>query len=135
MTGSTQLTHVFLIRDPRRVLLSYVKSRPSVTAEDIGVNQQLEIFQHVRRATGVTPPVIDAGEFLRAPEQQLRALCARLGIEFKPAMLTWPPGPRASDGVWAPHWYDSVYRSTGFEAPRGVCRGPAGEIIRASSTR
>ncbi len=113
----TQLTHVFLIRDPRRVLLSYVKSRPSVTAEDIGVNQQLEIFQHVRRATGVTPPVIDAGEFLRAPEQQLRALCARLGIEFKPAMLKWPPGPRASDGVWAPHWYDSVYRSTGFEAP------------------
>ncbi len=112
-----QLTHVFLIRDPRRVLLSYVKSRPTVTAEDIGVNQQLEIFQYVRRATGVAPPVIDAGEFLRAPEQQLRSLCTRLGIEFKPAMLSWPPGPRASDGVWAPHWYDSVYRSTGFEAP------------------
>jgi hypothetical protein len=58
----TQLTHVFLIRDPRRVLLSYVKSRPTVTAEDIGVNQQLEIFQFVKRATGVTPPVIDARE-------------------------------------------------------------------------
>lgn len=113
-----QLTHVFLIRDPRRVLLSYVKSRPTVTAEDIGVNQQLEIFQHVRRATGVTPPVIDAAEFLRAPERQLRSLCTRLGIEFKPGMLKWPPGPRASDGVWAPHWYDSVYQSTGFETPR-----------------
>jgi hypothetical protein len=112
----TQLSHVFLIRDPRRVLLSYVKSRPTVTTEDIGVNQQLEIFQYVKRATGVTPPVIDAGEFLRAPEQQLRSLCGRLGVEFKPGMLKWPPGPRASDGVWAPHWYDSVYRSTGFEA-------------------
>jgi Sulfotransferase domain len=110
-----RLTHVFLIRDPRRVLLSYVKSRPNVTAEDIGVNQQLEIFNHVRSATGVTPPVLDAGEFLRAPERQLRALCGRLGIEFKQAMLSWPAGPRASDGVWAPYWYDSVYKSTGFE--------------------
>ncbi len=111
-----QLTHAFLIRDPRRVLLSYVKSRPSVTADDIGVHQQLEIFRHVRAATGVTPPVIDALEFLRAPEQQLRALCARLNVDFKPQMLHWPAGPRASDGVWAPYWYDSVYRSTGFEA-------------------
>jgi Sulfotransferase domain len=110
------LTHVFLIRDPRRVLLSYVKNRPTVTAQDIGVRQQLEIFHHVRSVTGATPPVIDAGEFLRAPEPQLRALCARLGIEFKPAMLAWPAGPRASDGVWAPYWYDSVYKSTGFEA-------------------
>ena len=48
-----QLSHVFLIRDPRRVLASYVKSRPSVTAEDIGVNQQLQIFHDVHRATGV----------------------------------------------------------------------------------
>jgi hypothetical protein len=112
----TQLTHVFLVRDPRRVLGSYIKSRPSVTAEDIGVKQQLEIFNYVRAATGVSPPVIDAGEFLQAPERQLRALCDHLGIEFTPAMLAWPAGPRASDGVWAPYWYDSVYRSTGFEA-------------------
>ncbi|HEY2809562.1 MAG TPA: hypothetical protein VGI91_12290 [Steroidobacteraceae bacterium] len=111
-----QLSHVFLIRDPRRVLVSYVKSRPNVTAEDIGVNQQLQIFNYVRASTGTAPPVIDALEFLRAPEQQLRALCGRLNIDFRPGMLHWPPGPRASDGVWAPYWYDSVYRSTGFEA-------------------
>ncbi len=133
-----RLTHVFLIRDPRRVLLSYVKSRPTVTAEDIGVNQQLEIFKHVRSATGVTPPVIDAGEFLRAPERQLRALCERLGVQFKPGMLKWPAGPRASDGVWAPYWYDSVYKSTGFEAGTEAAidfparyRGIADEVMPA----
>ena len=38
------LTHVFLIRDPREVLLSYVRSRPRVTADDIGVLQQIDIF-------------------------------------------------------------------------------------------
>ena len=29
-------------------------------------------------------------------------------------MLRWPPGRRATDGVWAPAWYDAVERSTGF---------------------
>jgi hypothetical protein len=112
------LTHVFLIRDPREVLLSYIKSRPRVVAEDIGVAQQLEIFEHVQQAQGITPPVIEAGGFLKAPETQLRALCERLGIAFTPRMLSWPAGPRSSDGVWAPHWYEAVLRSTGFEPYR-----------------
>jgi sulfotransferase family protein len=112
------LTHVFLIRDPREVLASYVKSRPNVTAEDIGVVQQLEIFEYLRTLRGEDPPVIDAGEFLDAPEAQLRALCARLGVPFTARMLHWPPGPRASDGVWAPYWYAKVLESTGFEPRR-----------------
>src|SRR5215469_12894210 len=71
-----ELTHVFLIRDPREVLASYVKSRPTVTIDDIGVVQQLEIFEYLRSlAPGRGLPVIDAGAFLAAPEAQLRALC------------------------------------------------------------
>jgi sulfotransferase family protein len=113
-----EVTHAFLIRDPREVLLSYVKSRPTVTVEDIGVPQQAEIYEEVRRATGEEPVVIDAGEFLKEPEAHLRAWCARLGIEFTERMLRWPPGPRPSDGVWAPYWYDAVIASTGFETYR-----------------
>lgn len=109
------LTHVFLIRDPRAVLVSYIRTRREVTAEDLGSVQQLEIFQHLREQTGRAPPVIDADEFLKSPEAQLRALCAQLRIGFTPRMLEWPPGPRATDGVWAPHWYERVLKSTGFE--------------------
>ena len=29
-------------------------------------------------------------------------------------MLSWPSGPRSSDGAWAPHWYASVEASTDF---------------------
>ncbi len=29
-------------------------------------------------------------------------------------MLSWEPGPRATDGVWAKYWYDAVLESTGF---------------------
>lgn len=111
------LTHVFLIRDPRRVLVSYLRSRPTAVAADIGVLQQQELFEYLGRASGSLPTVIDAGEFLKDPEGQLRALCTLLRIEFTPRMLRWPAGPRPSDGVWAPYWYEQVCRSTGFESP------------------
>ena len=100
------------------MLISYVRSRPRVTAEDIGVLQQLDIFEYVTQLGGRTAPVIDAGEFLKAPEAQLRALCAELDVAFTPRMLSLPPGPRASDGLWAPYWYEAVLRSTGFEPYR-----------------
>ena len=110
-----QLTHVFLIRDPRDVLVSYIKSRPQVSVEDIGLLQQLELYRWVSSVSGTSPPVLDAAEFLQAPEAQLRVLCARLAVPFMPQMLHWRAGARDSDGVWAPYWYDAVLRSTGFE--------------------
>lgn len=109
------LRNVFLIRDPAEVVASYLKSRATVTPDDIGLPQQGRLFDLLRERLGETPPVIDAGDFLRAPEAHLRALCARLGIAFTPRMLAWPAGPRDSDGVWAPYWYDAVWKSTGFE--------------------
>ena len=60
---------------------------------------------------------IDSGEFLADPEAHLRARCGRLGIDFMPEMLAWPPGPRDTDGPWAPHWYQRVWASTGFGPP------------------
>ena len=102
------LTHAFLIRDPRRLLTSYARVRSRPVLADLGLAQQVEIF----RAFG--GPVIDSADILRAPRPALEALCDALGIPFHPAMLSWPGGPRPSDGVWAPHWYDSVWRSTGF---------------------
>jgi len=109
------LTNVLLIRDPAEVVASYLKSRATVTPEDIGLPQQARLFDELAERNGAAPLVIDAGEFLRAPEAFLRALCVRLGIDFTERMLSWPAGPRDTDGVWAPHWYTTVWASTGFE--------------------
>jgi len=109
------LTNVFLIRDPALVVDSYIKSRASVAPADIGLLQQAELFDAVAERLGHAPPVVDAERFLRRPEAQLRQLCDLLGVPFSERMLHWPAGPRASDGVWAPHWYAAVWKSTGFE--------------------
>ena len=109
------MVNCFLIRDPSDVLLSYSRTREPDSAEEIGFPQQAEIFDAVCDETGSAPVVIDATDFLRDPEGQLRAWCGRLGIGFDERMLRWPAGRRDSDGVWAPHWYGAVERSTGFE--------------------
>jgi len=108
------LTNVLLIRDPAEVIASYVRSRSDVVAEDIGLVQQAELYDQL----GAAVPVIDAADFLRDPETYLRWLCDHVGVEFTDRMLHWPPGPRSSDGVWAPHWYAAVQASTGFEPHR-----------------
>jgi hypothetical protein len=49
-------------------------------------------------------------------------------------MLAWPAGRRASDGIWAKHWYAAVEASTGFEPwrPREVkLDGPAARVVEA----
>ena len=115
------LSNCFLIRDPREVILSYIKKNPHPTVEDLGFVQQCEIFELVRassasnRQTGSVPPVVDARDVLENPERMLRLLCKKIGVKFDEAMLSWSPGLRETDGIWAKHWYDEVARSTSFE--------------------
>lgn len=111
------VTNCFLIRDPAEVIVSYLKKNNDPTLEDLGFAQQLEIFELVRAQTGVTPPVVDARDVLENPEKILRLLCDAVGVDFLEAMLSWPPGLRETDGVWAKHWYGEVATSTSFRKP------------------
>jgi hypothetical protein len=109
--------NVLLIRDPVEVVASYVRAREACEPDDIGLLQEgwlLELWD----GHGLEVPILDAADFLRAPEAHLRWLCDWLGIPFTERMLSWPPGPRDSDGVWARHWYAAVESSTGFEPRR-----------------
>jgi hypothetical protein len=110
--------NVFLIRAPAAVLASYARKREDFTLEEIGLPAQVDLFNRAADRLGRAPAVIEGQDVLAHPEHMLRALCRACGIDFDPAMLAWPRGRRASDGVWAPVWYDAVERSTGFEPPR-----------------
>lgn len=106
-----ELRNLLLIRDPVAVLGSYTKVRSEVTLADIGLPQQLELADRAEL-------IVDADDFLADPVGYSRAMCGHLRIAFTEAMLSWPAGPRDSDGVWAPHWYGSVWASTSFHPPR-----------------
>lgn len=126
-------TNAFLIRDPAEVLASYVQKRGTVTLADIGVVRQREIFEREADRLGHAPPVVRGADVLASPQGVLARLCERLEIPFEAAMLRWPAGPRDSDGVWAPAWYDSVERSTGFEPPTRDAYPPLPDELRRTA--
>lgn len=111
-----QMTNVFLIRHPARVVASYAKKREGPSLEDIGFRQQAELFDHVC-ALGQTPVVIDSNDIRRDPEGLMRRLCTAIELPWDDGMLRWPLGGHACDGVWAAHWYGAVHGSVGFADP------------------
>lgn len=112
-----KVTNVFLIRDPARVLWSYAAKANRVTAADTGFARQRELFDRLLSLGGKPSAVVDAADIRADPEKTLSNLCTKIGISFDPAMLSWQTGPKPEDGIWASHWYEAVWNSTGFAPP------------------
>jgi len=109
------VTNCFLIRDPREVLASYLRKREELALKDLGFVQQAAMFDLVRGRINSIPPILDAKDVLENPERTLRLLCDAVDVEFSERMLSWLPGLRETDGIWAKHWYGEVARSTSFQ--------------------
>ena len=128
------VTNVFLIRHPARVVASFGAKYDDPTLTDIGFVQQAELFDQVR-AMGGDPVVIDSADIRRDPEAMLKRLCDAIGLEWTPKMLSWPKGGHKEDGVWAAHWYGAVHGSTGFAPAEGdlpALTGAAAELAAAA---
>lgn len=126
----SQCRNAFLIRDPELVLASYTQKREDVQLADIGFVQQADIFAREADRLGHAPPVVEGIDVLRDPAATLSKLCAALDIPWTTEMLSWPQGRRATDGVWAPAWYDAVERSTGFAPPPAETKAPLADHLR-----
>lgn len=66
------------------------------------------------------PAVIDSADLLTDPPAYLERRCDFAGLRFDQRMLSWRPGPRPTDGPWAPFWYQTLWKSTGFAPPAPV---------------
>lgn len=108
-----QTENVLLIRDPRRIIASYIKVIENPTIADIGIKMQYDLFQRLKKADKVAA-VVDAKKLLLNPPKVLAQLCQQLAIPFDTNMLSWDAGPIKEDGVWAKDWYANVHQSTGF---------------------
>ena len=126
--------NVLLTREPRDMLASLQVQLPDLTIDDTGFVELSSILASVLDA-GEEPIVVETKALLSDPEFVLTELCERLGLPFDAAMLSWPPGPKPEDGVWAPHWYHQVWQSSGwrpYEA-RDVELSEAAEAVLAEA--
>ena len=110
---ASDFKNIFLIRHPARVIASYAAKREQPSLLDIGFAQQVALYDRF----GGT--IIDSADIRDNPRNMLIKLCAAIDLPFQEAMLNWPAGGHASDGIWARHWYTSVWKSTGFAGPEG----------------
>jgi len=111
-----EVTNVFLIRHPARVIASFGAKYENPTLADMGFTQQTELFEEVCQF-GTPPVVVDSDDIRRDPAGMLQRLCAAIDLPWDDGMLGWPTGGHPADGVWAAHWYGAVHRSTTFAAP------------------
>ncbi len=112
-----EMENLLLTRDPREMLPSLIRQVPNPTIEGTSLPMQVRILERIIESGG-QPFVIESKRLLLDPEGVLRTVCSRLGLDWEPGMLTWEEGSKPEDGVWAPHWYQNVHRSTGFNPHR-----------------
>ena len=96
------------------MIISYSRVHPDLTMHLLGLEEQNEIFEHVKDITGEIPPIIDAKDVLMNPRDILSKLCNKIGVLFSEEMLIWARGSRDTDGNWGKYWYKNVVNSTGF---------------------
>ncbi len=108
-----EVTNVLLTRDPRDMIPSFHQVIKNPTMQDVGYSAHTEILKELDKLNAETI-VLDSTETLKDPEAKLKKLCDFIGIPFEENMLHWESGPLPEDGVWAPHWYNNVHNSTGF---------------------
>ena len=108
-----ELDNIIYIRNPKQIIASFAKIIENPTTQDVGIKKQFELFHDLQKQ-GKAPIILDSGELLNDPEKILQILCDRLDIAFQHDMLSWEPGPRPEDGIWAKYWYNNVHQSTGF---------------------
>lgn len=115
------LSHFFLLRNPREIILSWYKVMGHVTMNDVGIIELGRIFRPIRSITGTAPIAISADDLVKDPPGMLSRLCTCLGIPFSERMLHWEPALKNSNLVFtgklsplASTWYSTVADSQGF---------------------
>jgi len=106
-------SNILLIREPSLVIRSHAKNVPDLKVSDIGLDIQNFLLNKILES-GETPVVVDSANLLMQPEAILKELCQHLEIAFDDSMLSWEPGAKPEDGVWAKHWYGNTHESSGF---------------------
>lgn len=106
-----RITHVFLVRPPMASLLSYHKLDPDFALEHVGIEAMWQLHEAVRHA-GLDPVVIEAESVRADPKGTMRALWARIGLDYTDAAFDWQAPPQDWEHVSA--WHEEASTSSGI---------------------
>ncbi len=115
--------HVFLIRDPAKVLYSRYKiNKKKLTGyetyneTDAGLMELYDLYYYVQANFDNNPTVIDASDLQNNPSEMMKILCGTIDIPFEPHMIKWEPETFKIEMPiedWA-KYFDTLSSSSGF---------------------
>jgi hypothetical protein len=111
------IRHAFLIRDPRRSIVSYHRLDPELSLAEIGLEAQWTLAEWVASTTGRRPPVIEAEAIQSQPHATMRALWSTLGLDERADALRWSEDSVPEDWRQVAGWHQSVSASSGIRPP------------------
>jgi len=91
------MVNVFLTRDPKEMLPSYMEQVESPTLADVGYAAHIDLMEYLKKI-GKKVIVLNGKNILLNPKKVLAELCEKIGIPFDESMLSWEAGARPEDG-------------------------------------
>ncbi len=119
MELAERLVNLFLIRDPRRSILSYYKLDPEVSAVEIGLEALWQHYSWLVNAMKQSPVVIEAEAIQADPRRVVRAVWQRIGLADCPAAFDWQVENVPDDWKSVRGWHQDVSAATGIRPPEG----------------
>ncbi len=113
----TRISHVFLIRDPRKAIMSFHRLDPDFLSPELGFAGQLELANAIAEQTGAPPCVMRAEDIQHAPQKVLRAVWHKLGIQDCAHAFEWSDDQVPEDWRHVSGWHGQAIASTGIRAP------------------
>lgn len=117
-----ELKNFFLIREPARIIKSYIKVVGYADEHSVGFKDLLRIFKAVQKLKNETPIVIDASDILRNPKDMINKLCDKLDIPRDENMFRWEANSEGSGLMMGTNgltkleypFQKRLWKSTGF---------------------
>ena len=111
-----QIEHVFLIRDPRKSILSYYKLDTQIQDQEIGIEAQWKLHQWVLEQTGKAPIVVQAEQLQADPKTLMSLVWQRCGLTYKENAFSWNQNSMPSDWKQVSTWHEKTNTTNAIKA-------------------
>ncbi len=109
------LNHVFLIRDPRKSILSYYKLDNDIICDEIGLEAQWQHLEWIHNTTGDTPLVIEAESIQNDPKKIMSQAWEKLDLPFLEHAFEWQNDEMPKDWQYVAGWHKAASSSNTIE--------------------
>jgi len=111
-----QIKHIFLIRDPRKSLISYHRLDPGLQQKEVGIESLWQLHNWVTEQTGNAPLVIEAEKIQENPMRAMETVWRYMELPFLEHAFNWDKNKQPSDWQQVSTWHEKTQASESIQS-------------------